>query len=132
MVFNRLIFFQLIHGQPLGFVCPICGKKQFARRDHFRTHVSTHNNQKLPCEVHHNKYILNAVCIRYIVIMANLSNLIIFLKFCGKTFADNNKRRRHIIEVHEQRKNHMCNTCGKHQFRKVCNRIYRNLEIFIV
>ena len=110
-------FFQLIHGEPLGFVCPICGKKQFARRDHFRTHVSTHNNQKLPCEVSIYCYLYYFNETIFIYQMANTQIIsqkpIHFFQFCGKTFADNNKRRRHIIEVHEQRKNHMCNTCGK-------------------
>lgn len=32
---------------------------------------------------------------------------------CGKEFADNNKRRRHIAEVHVGRKNHKCETCDK-------------------
>ena len=96
-------------------MCPICGKKQFARRDHFRTHVSTHNNQKLPCEVIPKLFfdILDVFHLSKRYFFQNLHNILIILKFCGKTFADNNKRRRHVIEVHEQRKNHMCNTCGK-------------------
>jgi hypothetical protein len=66
--------------------------------------------------------------------------LIICFQFCGKLFAAGNKMRRHVAEVHEGRKNHMCNTCGKCFARLditticynyTCNKISINTELEI-
>ena len=71
-----------------GLECPVCDRAEFRRKDQLRAHVQTHNENKLPCE------------------------------FCGKQFADGNKMKRHISEVHEKKKNFMCNTCGRCFARK--------------
>ena len=40
------------------------------------------------------------------------------LQYCGKLFPEGTKMRRHVNEVHEKVKQHMCNTCGKCFARK--------------
>ena len=40
------------------------------------------------------------------------------LQYCGKLFPEGTKMRRHVNEVHEKVKEHMCNTCGKCFARK--------------
>ncbi len=64
--------------------------------------------------------------------------LIFCFQFCGKLFAAGNKMRRHVAEVHEGRKNHMCNTCGKcfarldityHLLNYACNKISNKTEL---
>ena len=63
--------------------CPNCEQEDFETKDELLTHILVHNKEKPTCQL------------------------------CGKTFFNNNKLRRHIVEVHEGRKNHMCNECGK-------------------
>ena len=66
-----------------NFLCPVCGKNSFLKKDHYRAHLLTHSDKKLPCE------------------------------YCGRVFNDPNKRKRHVNEVHKGLKKHSCKTCGK-------------------
>ena len=68
---------------PFFFSCPNCDQEYFDTKEDLLKHIIIHNKEKPNCQL------------------------------CGKTFFNNNKLRRHIIEVHEGRKNHMCNECGK-------------------
>ena len=79
-------------------VCPGCDKLDFPDRQTLRRHVKTHHGVKLPCE------------------------------FCGKFFNEGNKMRRHVIEVHEGRKNHTCLECGKSFARLEKLRQHQNLH----
>ena len=64
-------------------LCPGCEKQDFPDRQSCKNHVKRHHGIKLPCE------------------------------FCGKFFNEGTKMKRHVIEVHEGRKNHVCKECGK-------------------
>ncbi len=77
-----------VHGMPTGFVCPVCDKRDFRTKGLLRAHVMTHCEDKRPCA------------------------------HCGKLFADGQKMKRHVNEVHAKVRNHMCNTCGKTFARK--------------
>ena len=79
-------------------LCPGCDKTDFPDKSTLRRHVKTYHGVKLPCE------------------------------FCGKFFNEGNKMRRHVIEVHEGRKNHTCNECGKSFARLEKLRQHQNLH----
>ena len=64
-------------------VCPGCDRTDFATMKSLKKHVRILHGVKLPCE------------------------------FCGKFFTGGSKMRRHVVEVHEGRKNHTCLDCGK-------------------
>ena len=36
-----------------------------------------------------------------------------FFQHCGKDFSEGYKLRRHLREVHDKLKEHVCSTCGK-------------------
>ena len=72
-----------IHKEVSLLECPNCEEKDFQNKTEMIKHLMTHNKEKPHCSL------------------------------CQKYFFNNNKLRRHIVEVHEGRKNHMCNQCGK-------------------
>ena len=64
-------------------VCPGCDRTDFMTMKSLKKHVRILHGVKLPCE------------------------------FCGKFFTGGSKMRRHVVEVHEGRRNHICTECGK-------------------
>lgn len=74
------------HNHNTGLECPFCEKFNGNTKKELSNHVQFHNREKPSCGL------------------------------CGKNFFNSNKLKRHIIEVHQGQKNHMCNTCGKIKF----------------
>ena len=78
--------------------CPGCDRGNFADQKAARRHVNLQHGVKLPCE------------------------------FCGKFFNAGSKMKRHILEVHENRKNHTCQECGKSFARPEKLRLHQDLH----
>ncbi len=46
-----LVHNRSVHGMETGLECPVCRKNDFSKKFQLRTHLYTHNENKLPCEV---------------------------------------------------------------------------------
>ncbi len=92
-----------MHPNQCGLVCPVCDKELPSKR-RLKIHVILHSDKKSTCPVrkHFVTWFTWFSCVHCF-----------HFQHCGKDFSEGYKLRRHLREVHESRKEHVCSTCGK-------------------
>ena len=121
----KLIRHQLIHSGGKRFVCFYC-KKAFARKDHLKNHVRTHNPNKdnFRCD-HCGKTYASSYCYRTHLTAHAIENNELVCKVCKQTFTDKEQLVVHL-KIHKgsrvyktnSDKKHQCQYCSKMFFTK--------------
>ena len=100
----------------VGIVCPVCDKQPFNSKKLLKTHLILHTDRKACCPVSIFNKLMKIFQSLHPIYASFLSITTIFdlsLQQCPKEFTDDCRLRRHIREVHDQTKEHICATCGK-------------------
>ncbi|XP_051918592.1 uncharacterized protein LOC127599013 [Hippocampus zosterae] len=102
---------QMVHGKRKPFVCQLCNKAFFTKRD-VETHIRTHTGEKpYHCHLCEKKFV------RSVELNAHLrwhrGEKRHWCPYCGKGFFDQNNLKRHKY-IHTGEKPHSCPHCPKH------------------
>uniref|UniRef100_A0A3Q3ECM7 Uncharacterized LOC109524532 n=2 Tax=Hippocampus comes TaxID=109280 RepID=A0A3Q3ECM7_HIPCM len=102
---------QMVHGKRKPFVCQLCNKAFFTKRD-VETHIRTHTGEKpFHCHLCEKKFV------RSVELNAHLrwhrGEKRHWCPYCGKGFFDQNNLKRHKY-IHTGEKPHSCPHCPKH------------------
>ncbi|XP_019722301.1 uncharacterized protein LOC109513973 isoform X2 [Hippocampus comes] len=102
---------QMVHGKIKPFVCQVCNKSFFTKRD-VETHIRVHTGERpFPCHLCEKKFT------RSVELNAHLrwhrGEKRHWCPYCGKGFFDQNNLKRHKY-IHTGEKPHSCPHCPKH------------------
>ncbi|XP_051920249.1 uncharacterized protein LOC127599991 [Hippocampus zosterae] len=102
---------QMVHGKIKPFVCQVCNKSFFTKRD-VETHIRVHTGERpFPCHLCEKKFS------RSVELNAHLrwhrGEKRHWCPYCGKGFFDQNNLKRHKY-IHTGEKPHSCPHCPKH------------------